>query len=118
MIFVAIMWLSTQPMYDLDAEEAAVPEHLAPVGLASAGFGGRSATSSWAGARCAMPPNPITARSDGRRRACASTPRFEIARHAREIYLQSGLSHAMPPGNLTWMEEAERQRIVQWFRSL
>src|SRR6056297_262327 len=37
-IFVAIMWFSSQPMYDPEAEEAAVPEHLAPV-LASAGFG-------------------------------------------------------------------------------
>jgi uncharacterized membrane protein len=39
-----------------------------------------------------------------------------VARHAREIYLQAGVSHAMPPGNLSYMEPAERQAIVEWFR--
>jgi uncharacterized membrane protein len=27
----------------------------------------------------------------------------EIARHAREIYIQAGRSHAMPPGNITYV---------------
>jgi uncharacterized membrane protein len=39
-----------------------------------------------------------------------------VARHAREIYLQAGLGRAMPPGNLSYMEEAERAAIVAWFR--
>ena len=33
----------------------------------------------------------------------------EIAAHAREIYLQAGRSHAMPPGNVTEIEPAERR---------
>lgn len=37
---------------------------------------------------------------------------FAIATHAREIYLQSGVTHANPPGNLTWMEDGERVLIV------
>ena len=41
----------------------------------------------------------------------------ETARHAREIYLQSGRSHAMPPANLTWMEPDERRQIVRWYES-
>ena len=41
----------------------------------------------------------------------------DIARHARPLYLQAGLSHAMPPANLTWMEPAERQALVAWFRA-
>ena len=40
-----------------------------------------------------------------------------VARHAREIYLQAGVSHAMPPANLSWMEPQERQAIVDWFRA-
>ncbi len=40
----------------------------------------------------------------------------DIAAAARAIYLQSGLSHAMPPANVTWMEEAERAKIVAWYR--
>jgi uncharacterized membrane protein len=38
-----------------------------------------------------------------------------IAAHAREIYLQAGLSRAMPPANVTWMEDGERAVIARWF---
>jgi uncharacterized membrane protein len=41
----------------------------------------------------------------------------QIAHEARRIFLQSGVSHAMPPGNLSFMEPAERAAIVDWFRS-
>ena len=40
-----------------------------------------------------------------------------IATHARDIYLQSGVTHAMPPGNLSWMEDAERAQIVAWYQT-
>jgi uncharacterized membrane protein len=42
---------------------------------------------------------------------------YQIARQAKAIYLQSGLTHAMPPANLTYMEEDERQKIVAWYRA-
>jgi len=38
-----------------------------------------------------------------------------IATRARQIYLQAGLSRAMPPGNVTLMEPAERALIVKWY---
>ena len=41
----------------------------------------------------------------------------QIAGAARRIYLQAGASHAMPPGNLTFIEPAERAQIVAWFRA-
>jgi uncharacterized membrane protein len=41
----------------------------------------------------------------------------DIAREARAIFLQAGASHAMPPGNLTWMEAEERAAIVRWYRA-
>ncbi len=41
----------------------------------------------------------------------------QIAAHAREIYLQAGRSHAMPPANITFMEAHERQLIVDWYLS-
>ena len=40
----------------------------------------------------------------------------DIARHAREIVLQAGLSRAMPPGNLTGLDPAERALLVAWLR--
>ncbi|MDB5525704.1 MAG: hypothetical protein JWM58_3467 [Rhizobium sp.] len=40
-----------------------------------------------------------------------------IARHAREIYLQAGRSHAMPPGNVTEITSAERKLLAAWYES-
>ncbi|MDE0970201.1 MAG: urate hydroxylase PuuD [Octadecabacter sp.] len=40
-----------------------------------------------------------------------------IARNARAIYIQSGVSHAMPPANVTDMSESDRAAIVRWYRN-
>lgn len=39
----------------------------------------------------------------------------DIASQARNIYLQAGRSHAMPPGNVTGIEPEERRAIVEWY---
>jgi len=41
-----------------------------------------------------------------------------IAAQARAIYLQAGASHAMPPGNLSFIEEEERAAIRAWYRDV
>jgi len=41
----------------------------------------------------------------------------EVARHARDIYLQAGVSHAMPPPSATFLGKAERDLIVAWYKS-
>lgn len=41
----------------------------------------------------------------------------QIARHAKEIYLQAGRSYAMPPANVTFLEPEERRLIVEWYQS-
>ncbi|TJV44449.1 MAG: cysteine desulfurase [Mesorhizobium sp.] len=38
-----------------------------------------------------------------------------IAEHAREIYLQAGRSHAMPPANVSQISDKERALLVAWF---
>jgi uncharacterized membrane protein len=38
-----------------------------------------------------------------------------IAEHGREVYLQAGRSHAMPPGNVTQITPEERALLVAWF---
>jgi uncharacterized membrane protein len=40
----------------------------------------------------------------------------DIAKHAREIYMQAGVSHAMPPANITGIEPTDRAKLVAWFR--
>jgi uncharacterized membrane protein len=39
----------------------------------------------------------------------------DIAKYAREIYIQAGRSHAMPPGNLSNITAEERQVLVKWY---
>jgi uncharacterized membrane protein len=41
----------------------------------------------------------------------------EIAAEARRIYLQAGLTHAMPPANVSFIEPDERAKIVAWYRA-
>jgi uncharacterized membrane protein len=41
----------------------------------------------------------------------------EVAGQARAIYLQAGVTHAMPPGNLTYISAEERAAIVAWYRA-
>ena len=43
--------------------------------------------------------------------------RADITAQAKAIYLHSGVSHAMPPANVTWMEQDERDAIVNWYRA-
>ncbi|SEQ83491.1 Uncharacterized membrane protein [Loktanella sp. DSM 29012] len=40
----------------------------------------------------------------------------DVARHAEAIYLQAGVSHAMPPPNAIQMPEEARKTIVAWVR--
>ena len=41
----------------------------------------------------------------------------DIARAARMIYLQAGVSDAMPPANVSFMEEEERKTIRRWYKA-
>ncbi|TRW97915.1 urate hydroxylase PuuD [Paracoccus sp. M683] len=41
----------------------------------------------------------------------------DIARAAREIYLQAGVTDAMPPANVSFMEPEERDAIIRWYRA-
>jgi uncharacterized membrane protein len=59
---------------------------------------------SWEG--IVMPPKGVALEND-----------IEIALHAREIYLQAGRSHAMPPANVTQITDEERQLLVTWYES-
>ncbi len=40
-----------------------------------------------------------------------------VATYAQQIYIQAGRSHAMPPGNVSFMEPDERALIVEWYEN-
>ncbi len=117
-IFIIIMWLSSIPMYqDYDYEaEVVVPENLEYV-VASAGF--EDVRNTVLG-RCSMCHNaePVWPGLNWAPRGVRLDDDAQIAINARSIYLHSGVSHAMPPGNITAMSEEERALIVNWYRGL
>ena len=113
LLFLAIAWLSTAPMRH--RAETAV---MTPVDMIYASAQGFGDVTSIIQGRCSM----CHAREpsyDGIAYApkgvVLETP-SDIAREARRIYVQAGLTHAMPPANLTYMEQGERDAIVRWFR--
>jgi uncharacterized membrane protein len=113
-LFFLIAWLSTAPMRTVPDPEAAL-QGAALVYASADGFEdvvgivqGRcsmchAAEPGWDG--IAWPPKGVVLETEG-----------QIAHEARRIYLQAGVSHAMPPGNLSYMEPEERAAIVRWFR--
>jgi len=113
-LFLVIAWLSTAPMA-APRDEAA----LSPAALRHAAAPGFEDVTAIVQGRCSMchAAEPVW---DGLHRAprgvVLETP-AQIAAEARRIYLQAGVSHAMPPGNLSYMEPAERQAIADWFRA-
>ncbi len=42
----------------------------------------------------------------------------DIAKYAKQIILQAGLSYAMPPANISFMEDEERQILVEWLEQI
>jgi uncharacterized membrane protein len=110
-LFVVIIWLSTAPKV-LTGEVKA--SSTAQVYIASAHF---PAVRDTVLGRCSM--------------CHAQEPSYEgiyhapkgvmldtdagIAGQAREIYLQAGRSHAMPPANVTHITDKERALLVAWF---
>ncbi|MGR3541862.1 MAG: urate hydroxylase PuuD [Hasllibacter sp.] len=113
-LFVLVMWIGAAPAWRGDDMAAPAPvrsafldaPHFEEVALAVRG-------------RCSMchARDPVW---DGiawaPKGVLLETPEH-VARQARQIYLQSGVSHAMPPGNLTGMEEDERRLIRDWYRA-
>jgi uncharacterized membrane protein len=113
-LFLLIAWLSTAPMRTVPEAEASL-QGAALVYASADGFEevvgivqGRcsmchAAEPGWDG--IAWPPKGVVLETEG-----------QIAHEARRIYMQAGVSHAMPPGNLSYMEPEERAAIVRWFQ--
>jgi uncharacterized membrane protein len=114
-LFIVIAWLSTAQMRTVPEPEA----KLQGTALIYAGAPEFEEVVSIVQGRCSMchaaepvwegmywPPKGVV----------LETP-AQVAHEAKRIALQSGYSHAMPPGNLSNMEPEERALIVEWFRT-
>ena len=117
-IFVLIMALSSVPArYGEEAyEDAAVPENFERI-VTAEGYG---EVKDIVIGRCSMchAPEPSYEGFHWPPKAVRLDTDTEIAKNARMIYVHAGLSTAMPPGNVTWMEPEERAKIVAWYKAL
>ena len=114
-LFLGIVWLSSLGTQRLEGEEAALTSREARL-TADPHFeavrdivAGRcsmchAAEPGWEG--LATAPKRVVLETDA-----------QIARHAREIFLQAGLTDAMPPGNVSYIEPEERATLRSWFDS-
>ncbi|MGB3244288.1 MAG: urate hydroxylase PuuD [Sulfitobacter sp.] len=112
LLFIIVMWLSTAPMFR--AEEPQKAQGAAVRFAQADGFKdvqqivmGRcsmchAAEPAWEGLH--WPPKGVRLETE-----------HQIALAAKQIYLQSGLTHAMPPANLSYMQTGERAQIVAWY---
>jgi uncharacterized membrane protein len=116
-IFILIMWLSTVPKVLGGGENDT--GSIAPPFQRFAGDPHFGAAKDVIGTRCMMchtaepayegiarPPKGVAFDNDA-----------AIAAHAREIYLQAGRSHAMPPGNVSEITPDERKVLTAWYES-
>lgn len=114
-IFIVIMWLSTTPKilsgaedveytYNAREERLVMAENFEEVRDTIAGRCSMCHSSEpyWDGIRTA--PKGVVLEDDR-----------QIVAYARAIYLQAGRSNAMPPANVTFMEDEERRMIVKWY---
>jgi uncharacterized membrane protein len=112
LLFIVIMWLSTEPKQLDNAGEAQAStiqqsfintpefETVRDTVLGRCSMC-HTAEPSWEG--ILVPPKGVILDSD-----------IAIAAHAKEIYLHAARSHAMPPANLTGMSAEERLLLRRW----
>lgn len=114
-LFILIMWLSTAPKVLTGETDTA----LSPVQQKFAADVHFAEARDIVQGRCSMchakepvwegitfPPKAVKLETDS-----------EIAKHAHEIYIQAGRSHAMPPGNITAITPEERKLLTAWYES-
>ena len=118
LLFIAVMGISTAPLYS-EAERDDPVRALTTIEQQRADADGFDAVQDIVLGRCAMcharepaweglhwPPKGVVLETVS-----------DIARGAEQIYLQAGITHAMPPANLTLMEDAERRKIAAWYQN-
>ncbi len=110
-LFIVIMWLSTVPAVLTGEPRASVR---AETLMASTQF---DAVRDTVMGRCAMchAAEPGWEGIHLAPKGVLLDGETQIAEHAREISLQAGRSHAMPPGNVSGMTDDERRLLVAWF---
>ena len=111
-LFIIVMWLSTAPMF-----RASEPKEAQGVAIRFAQTEGFDRVHDIVLGRCSMchAAEPVWEGMYWPPKGVRLETEHQIALAAREIYLQAGLTHAMPPANLSYMQQTERAEIVAWY---
>ncbi|MEP2640872.1 urate hydroxylase PuuD [Roseobacter sp.] len=111
-IFILIMWLSTAPMFRSDD-----PQNAQGAALRFAQAEGFADVQDIVLGRCSMchAAEPAWDGLHWAPKGVRLETEHQIALNARAIYLQAGISHAMPPANVSFIETDERAQIVAWY---
>ncbi len=117
LLFVLIAWLSTASMGDSYDEAEARPLTAAEQQYASAA--GFEEAYDVVISNCSMchAREPVWEGLQWPPKGVVLETESDVARHAPQIYMHAGLSHAMPPPNAIQMEDDARRKIVAWMRS-
>ncbi len=110
-LFVVIMWLSTQPAI-LSGEPK-----LSSYGQRFMQDAHFAAVRDTVMSRCSMchAAEPVWDGIYGAPKNVFLDTDEAIAEHARDIFVQAGVSNAMPPANVTGITDQERALIVAWY---
>jgi len=118
LLFIAIAWLSTANMWGRnDTTQARAPTAYEETFMTADGF---EDVHTIVLGRCSMCHAREPFWSDtlhwAPKGVVLDTP-ADIARNARAIYLQAGVSHAMPPANVTHITDEERLTLSKWYQN-
>ncbi|MBZ9865588.1 urate hydroxylase PuuD [Mesorhizobium sp. CA15] len=113
-LFMIIIWLSTVPKVLTGEPKISAASAAAQVYIASAHF---PAVRDTVLGRCSMchTQEPVYEGIYHAPKGVLLDTDERIAEHAREIYIQAGRAHAMPPANITQITDQERALLVAWF---
>ncbi len=111
-IFVIIMWLSTAPSSERpELQMSALDQKFA----SAANFDKVADTVLTRCSMCHAQEPGWEGIHTAPKGVHLDTPQL-VAQYAREIYLQAGVTHAMPPANITEIAPEERKLIIDWYR--
>ncbi|MBO6917972.1 MAG: urate hydroxylase PuuD [Rhizobiaceae bacterium] len=116
-LFIIIMWLSTVPKVLVGEDESAKLTNYEQQFVSATHF--EQVRDTVLG-RCSMchASEPVWDGIIAAPKGVLLETDAQIVKNAKAIYLQSGRSHAMPPANITFMEESERKAVVQWYNEV
>ncbi len=113
-LFIIAAWLSTVPKTPTGEANAAIISERQQQFMSAKGF---EQAVGIVQSRCSMchAKEPVWENMIVPPKGVILEEEVDVAKYAREIYLQAGRSHAMPPGNLTDVTPEHRAILVKWY---